>query len=519
MESEAEVVSYDLERERSPKTVMIPLSPLAERDASSRNDGWHTKGELPPREETSKHHILWGHKPEKVDHKHEKKDKGRNKGQDKSKSRWNIFGRKGHDEKKAAQERLAARDAPKNPENDPQGSTRGNRKGSSQSKSVPGSTDGSAQGSSLSKSSTGNPDGNTRANGPAMSPQKSTISSMKGSTPAKSPPKSLKKSESSGSLSSLSTVASSSVPTIQPLAHSSERTSPIRKPTNDELADPIGTRPIKLPFLAVDPYPNGLQCPSRALFTDGFPYPRGMEYYGITKQEWKDLTKPLSAHINPHRTWWRTALLLTLSPITGVILAFPFKLWAEQHDVARTLDHIFGIVEDLDAEVFRPRGLMIRLDGPSDTKGMMYMDLHHHQHIDRLARLRPTGVIEDFPNELRAAAKRAEEAEDQEHLMPPTLDAAVEMGMGVDEYALHKHTKKELFKAKRSLRHVEHAKKKMAKRPRLVIESVSCKADLQAYDKHGWGAWYRRIERHRGSVAAERELRGLPVPTMAGSLH
>lgn len=64
--------------------------------------------------------------------------------------------------------------------------------------------------------------------------------------------------------------------------------------------DEHNERQLRLPK-ADDPYQNGLQVPSRRLFTDGSCFPHGQELYSITKKEWKQMVRNFNHHIDPHR--------------------------------------------------------------------------------------------------------------------------------------------------------------------------------------------------------------------------
>ena len=106
-----------------------------------------------------------------------------------------------------------------------------------------------------------------------------------------------------------------------PLPHSTTSLIPHRKSGDGyHVPDALtGERPVQLPIIAENPYPNGLQVPSRKLFSDGFHFPPGLELYGITKKDWEEMVHTLNCHINPHRTWWRTAIILSLAWPFGVV--------------------------------------------------------------------------------------------------------------------------------------------------------------------------------------------------------
>ena len=195
------------------------------------------------------------------------------------------------------------------------------------------------------------------------------------------------------------------------------------------------------------------------------------------------------------------------------------KVWGEQHDFNASVEHIMRRVEDADAEIFRPKGLLLRLDKPGEVRGMAYMDMYHRHHIDRLPRAmlgkdKVMGVTGErgegmgggaWPQELRVAAKRAEEAEERSILLRELEGREVAREVGRHKAADgNKIARKARRKPRRrSVRHVLRARNRMAKRPRLVIESVGVLNDERGAERHGWGVWYRRLRRHHGDGEGE----------------
>lgn len=308
---------------------------------------------------------------------------------------------------------------------------------------------------------------------------------------------------------------------------------------------------------SVEPYPNGLQVPSRQLFTNGFRYPPGLAYHGITPKDWEEFCKKLSCHINPHRTWWRTLILIYVFFPLGIGLAYPFKVWGEQQDFENSRDFIACKIKEAEDELFRPKGLLLRLDGPGEERGMRYMDLWHGRHVDRLPRLLRKycrGVIDEFPGDLHAAARRAEEAEAEAQQESEACEIGGEApGCGIPHkeeknkwyhhlkiHLPHHSSKKGKGKNKdcpdgscaeghawlkeqrkhyksqqkgkgykkgktnydKDLRHIFRAKERSVKRPRLVIESVEVLGDEEKARRHGWKQWELE-RRHIREVSLE----------------
>lgn len=69
-------------------------------------------------------------------------------------------------------------------------------------------------------------------------------------------------------------------------------------------------------------------------------------------------------------------------------------------------------VVDADGKIFRPQGLVFRLHVTGDVKSMEYMDMSHSQHADKLPPQKNNGERSEFLQDLRQAAKRAEEAKE-----------------------------------------------------------------------------------------------------------
>ena len=215
------------------------------------------------------------------------------------------------------------------------------------------------------------------------------------------------------------------------------------------------------------------------------------------------------------------------------VLAYPFKRWGEQHDFNASVEHIMRRVEDADAEIFRPKGLLLRLDRPGEVEGMSYMDMYHRHHVDRLPRSmalvkRKTGPRTEFPQDLRHAAKRAEEAEDRSILLHELEGREIAREKSKQESkrgfkrtlsrrgsrrgkARRPGMREEGRKKKRSINHIQRAKERMSHRPRLVIERVEVLDDERLAEKHGWGIWFRRIHRHRGDSVPDDRAEAINV--------
>lgn len=146
---------------------------------------------------------------------------------------------------------------------------------------------------------------------------------------------------------------------------------------------------------------------------------------------------------------------------------------------------------------------MLRMDRPGEVEGMAYMDMYHRHHIDRLPRamMVPTkkhGVRTEFPQNLRQAARRAEEAE-QRSILSHELEGreVAPQNRKHHESKVNRVTRRaaERRRRRRSASHCQRAKERMARRPRLVIESLKSFEDEGRAEKHGWVDWYRRCQR------------------------
>jgi hypothetical protein len=260
---------------------------------------------------------------------------------------------------------------------------------------------------------------------------------------------------------------SSSVVARQDLSVLPEISPVIMAALNGEKQQPESLEPVVAAVEIIrdqQSYPFGLQIPSRRLVSDGFRYPPGLLYYGISEAEWYAFTKYLVSHINPHKSAFYTTLLVHFFWPLGVILAYPFKLWGEREDFQKSVMLVFEKIVDFDEKLFRPKGLVMRLDLPYDDLSMEYMDLIHRTHLDHLPVLYEGDLMADGP----------------EKTSPDGLDGSKDMH--------HKENK-------RSLKHLKNAKNKMAKRPRIVIEPIEVLGDPAKMDRNGWTAWFNRLER------------------------
>lgn len=123
------------------------------------------------------------------------------------------------------------------------------------------------------------------------------------------------------------------------------------------------------------------------MLTEGFYYFPGLMHHGITEDMWKSLIKEMLSGINPHKDAWITFLLVLFLPPVGALTGYGTKKLALERQFREQLHSIRNKLARWDAEIFRPRGLMIRLEMKSDIRTLAAADLYHRNHIDDMTPL------------------------------------------------------------------------------------------------------------------------------------
>ncbi|KAG9243555.1 hypothetical protein BJ878DRAFT_113425 [Calycina marina] len=100
-------------------------------------------------------------------------------------------------------------------------------------------------------------------------------------------------------------------------------------------------------------------------FHGGFPFPEILKQYGITQENWQEFTNALDDVVRPYAT---------NAPWFGAV-----KLEGEKGaDIPQLIDTILYTVAEWELKLFRPRGLLMRMDMPGEAKfGLTAMDIYH----------------------------------------------------------------------------------------------------------------------------------------------
>ncbi|OBT83670.1 hypothetical protein VE02_07648 [Pseudogymnoascus sp. 03VT05] len=254
------------------------------------------------------------------------------------------------------------------------------------------------------------------------------------------------------------------------------------------------TRPSAIiPLSATKPYQTGIQVPSQSRITDGFPYPPGLAAYEILEEDWNKFTAHLASLISPQRKKKKKK--------TPIRLVLPFSGRSgksEKLDFQKSLSKVFEYVRASQNNLFRPKGLLMRVDIPEEGLGMEFMDLYHEGHVDHLsntwgieAREANSGPIDFIGEEVVAHAKVAGTP-----LQPNKAEIKANKvqtkASRVQDKTLEKARKQQL----KALGHLNSAQKKMSQRIRIVIEPITVLDNVERSEKNGWTAWIRHCDNY-----------------------
>ncbi|CZR63676.1 uncharacterized protein PAC_13573 [Phialocephala subalpina] len=172
--------------------------------------------------------------------------------------------------------------------------------------------------------------------------------------------------------------------------------------------------------------PRGLQIPAICTYKllRGFRYPEELDQCGISRADWK----------------------LFIGNITIPLLNYA--------GVAYVLEYILDRVAKWDAQYFRPRGFLMRIDMPGEEKyGLEFMDIHHHysarKHVDSL------------------------------HPDPPVV--------GRGSGAMRPNQKPKV-------KHHNRVRKKMRCTTRLMFDPISVLKDPEVAEQRGWTNWQKACD-------------------------
>ncbi|KFY06728.1 hypothetical protein V492_07806 [Pseudogymnoascus sp. VKM F-4246] len=252
------------------------------------------------------------------------------------------------------------------------------------------------------------------------------------------------------------------------------------------------------------PYHTGIQVPSQVRITDGFPYPPGLADYGILEEDWDKFTAQLTSLIGPQRKKKKK------SPMRRV-LPFGSKGKKEEFNFQKSLSQTFEYVRESQNNLFRPKGLLMRVDIPEEGVGMEFMDLYHGKHVDHLSKTwesearvaNAVPAADDNGIDVTGGGVAAQVNVTERPLPVNRAQLKVDKVQHKIDKAQHKIKRAEdktLEKARklelRALSHLDSAKKKMSKRIRIVLEPVTVLDNTERSEQNGWNAWIRHCDNY-----------------------
>lgn len=262
-----------------------------------------------------------------------------------------------------------------------------------------------------------------------------------------------------------------------------------------------------IPLAAGKPYQTGIQVPSQVRIADGFPYPPGLAAYEILEEDWNKFTAHLTSLIGPPGKRKKK---------TPIRLVLPFGARDEKPDFQKSLSRAFEYVRASQNNLFRPKGLLMRVDIPGEGVGMEFMDLYHEGHV--LSNTRGTEAsdantapaadgeeIDATSEEVVAQANVAEMQLQPNKARDKINKAQVKINKAQDKAnkaqdkinrAQEKTLENPGKQQRRALGHLNSAQKKMSKRIRIVMEPITVLDNAQRSEKNGWTAWIRHCDNY-----------------------
>lgn len=241
-----------------------------------------------------------------------------------------------------------------------------------------------------------------------------------------------------------------------------------------------------IPSSATKPYQTGIQVPSQIRIADGFPYPPGLAAYDILEEDWNKFTTHLITLISPHSKWVKN-IPIRLVP--------PFGVRDEKLDFQKSLSKVFEYVRASQNKLFRPKGLLMRVDIPGEGVGMESMDLYHRSHVDHLSNT--AGAL--------ASETNAAPTADGEEIDTTTEEAVAHGNVAQTPLYPNRARDKTLENARkkqqRTLGHLNSAQDKMSKRIRIVMEPVTVLDNPERSEKNGWNAWIRHCDNYGSQLS------------------
>ncbi|OBT70335.1 hypothetical protein VE03_00341 [Pseudogymnoascus sp. 23342-1-I1] len=264
-----------------------------------------------------------------------------------------------------------------------------------------------------------------------------------------------------------------------------------------------------IPLRAGKPYQNGIQVPSQDRLADGFPYPHGLATYEILEEDWNKFTAHLISLIDPPGKKKKK------TPIR-MVLPFGGGGGGGKVDFQKSLSKVFEYVRASQNNLFRPKGLLMRVDIPEEGAGMESMEIYHEGQVLSNARgaessnanAAPAADGEEIDATTEGIVAQANVAEVP--LQPGKVrdkinKAQVKINKTQDKIskaqekinkAKDKTFEKVSKQERRVLDHLDSAQKKISKRIRIVMEPITVLDNTERSEKNGWTAWIRHCDNY-----------------------
>lgn len=292
---------------------------------------------------------------------------------------------------------------------------------------------------------------------------------------------------------------------IDPLGQTHAQERPATLPVTEDRNARIMRLAAIIPPPAGKPYETGIQVPSQDRLADGFPYPPGLATYEILEDDWNKFTAHLVSLIDSPSKKKKKSPIRMVLPFGG----------GGKVDFQKSLSKVFEFVRASQNSLFRPKGLLVRVDIPDEGAGMEFMDLYHEGNVLSNAQGAETSNANAAPaadgKEVNATAEEiiADANVAETPLQPGKADkiSKAQVKFNKTQDKINKAQKK-IDKAKdktlgkvskqerRVLGHLDSAQKKMSTRIRIVIEPITVLDNAERSEKNGWTAWIRHCDNY-----------------------
>ncbi|KFY62642.1 hypothetical protein V496_04472 [Pseudogymnoascus sp. VKM F-4515 (FW-2607)] len=298
---------------------------------------------------------------------------------------------------------------------------------------------------------------------------------------------------------------------IDPLGQTHAQERPATLPVTEDRNARIMRLAAIIPPPAGKPYQTGIQVPSQDRLADGFPYPPGLATYEILEADWNKFTAHLVSLIDPPSKKKKKTPIRMVLPFGGG----GGGGGGGKVDFQKSLSKVFEFVRASQNSLFRPKGLLVRVDIPEEGAGMEFMDLYHEGNVLSNAQGAESSNANAAPGadgkEVNATAEEiiADANVAETPLQPSKADkiSKAQVKFNKTQDKINKAQKK-IDKAKdktlgkvskqerRVLGHLDSAQKKMSNRIRIVIEPITVLDNAERSEKNGWTAWIRHCDNY-----------------------